>query len=331
MVILSHTVLLSARLLFSFFVSAPNSTIALSNLMSNIKNIDFTQYIGKDLGGVTVLRELGRGNMGIVFVAFQRSLKRQVAVKALPKALAHNTRASEQFRDEAEIIAGLSHPNVIPIFEMGENEDVYFQVMQLVNGSDLRTIIKNRLKYPVPSKRVLPILESVGIMIQVLDGLAFAHDEGIIHQDVKPANILMEVKTKRPLILDFGIARTAQMEYSSGGMIVGTPSYLSPEQARTEQTDARTDVYSAGVVLYEMLAGSLPMRKEKVRDLLLRKINQPDSLFIQSPSTFSPHIDSDMEKILLKATAGSLDARYSDCRAFQQDLVRYRDTHLRSF
>lgn len=298
--------------------------------MNTIKKVDFTSYIGKDLGGVTILRELGRGNMGIVFVAFQRSLKRQVAVKALPKMLAHTNKASEQFRDEAEIIAGLSHPNIIPIFEMGENDDIYYQVMQLIVGSDLRTIIKKRLKYPVPSKRVLPIDETLDIMIQVLDGLAYAHDEGIVHQDVKPANILLEEKTKRPLIADFGIARTAQMEYSSGGMIVGTPTYLSPEQARTEETDQRTDVYSAGVVLFEMLAGVLPMRKEKIRDLLLRKINDPDSVFPQRPSEVSPHIDESLERIIMRATAGSLEARYPTCRAFKEDLSSYRLTRLRS-
>jgi serine/threonine-protein kinase len=296
--------------------------------MSEVKQLDSAKFIGTSMGNVTILRELGRGNMGIVFIGFQNSLKRQVAVKTLPKALIPNLKASEQFRDEAEIVAGLNHPNIIPIFEMGETDDVYFQVIQLVTGSDLRTIIRNLAKHPVPSKRILPFRQTVDIMVQVLEGLAFAHDEGVVHQDIKPANILMDEKTRRPLIADFGIARTAQMEYSAGGVIVGTPTYLSPEQASTQPTDCRTDVYSAGIVLFEMLAGRLPIRKEKVQDLLLRKIHSPNTFFEIPPSQASTAINTRLERIILQATAGDPDDRYPDCRIFAADLAAYRDKYL---
>src|SRR5271157_2598652 len=144
--------------------------------------IDPAKLIGRQFGTVVIIKELGRGTMGIVFLGFQKSLKRQVAVKVLSKSGEASESARQKFRDEAETIAALSHPNIIPIFEMGEEDEFYFQVMQLISGSDLHHILENQRKHPVPSKRVLPLTETLEIVAQVLDGLGYAHEEGIVHQ-----------------------------------------------------------------------------------------------------------------------------------------------------
>jgi len=292
-------------------------------------SFDYDSFIGRELGNVTIIKELGRGNRGVVYIGFQKSLRRQVAVKILPKASTTTEEDRLRFQDEAEILAVLSHPNIIPIFEMGEEKEFYFQIMQLINGSDLNNIIKKRLLHPVPSKHLLPIEETLDIVIQVLDGLGYAHEEGVIHQDIKPANILMEERAKRPLIADFGIAKTMQMDSRSQiDVIIGSPVYISPEQASAEATDNRTDIYSVGVMLFKMLAGTLPRRKEKVAQILLRKIREPDTFFTQLPSEASPIIDDEMEKIILKAVAIDLENRYEDCYMFRDDLLHYRSKHV---
>jgi len=293
----------------------------------DIKAFDYREVIGLELGNVTITRLLGRGAMGAVFVAFQKSLKRQVAVKILPKTVATTDLSRQQFRDEAETIAALSHPYIIPIFEMGEHEKYYYQVMQLVQGSDLNVIVRNRLKHPVPGKRLLPIAFTLDLISKVLDGLAYAHDEGVVHQDIKPANILLEQRSMRPLIADFGIAKTAQLEYKAQGLIVGTPMYLAPEQASAAETDRRADVYSVGVILFEMLAGVLPLRQETAKQLLIRKVKMPDTVYIKRPSEASPLIDADLERTILKAISPHREDRYQDCAQFRAAIEQCRAAH----
>jgi eukaryotic-like serine/threonine-protein kinase len=288
--------------------------------------VEWSAFIGRDLGNVTLINELGRGVMGVVFVGYQKTLRRQVAVKVLVKAPGSGELASELFRDEGEMVAVLSHPNIIPIFEMGETEDCYYQVMQLVDGIDLRTTIRRLVKHPIPSKRLIPLLEMLDFMIQVLDALGYAHEEGVIHQDIKPANILIENRGKRPLVADFGIARALSGEYKSEGLVVGTPLYMSPEQVAGKVTDGRADIYSAGVILFEMAAGSLPVRpEEKTTKILMRKKNAPDTFFTAKPHEVSPRISADLEKVIMKAIAPAAEWRYRDCRSFIEDLKKIRD------
>ena len=300
----------------------------MKNLL-DIVSFDFNSFIGRELGNITILKELGRGNKGVVFIAFQKSLKRQVAVKILPKMCASTEEQRQQFRDEAEIIAILSHPNIITIFEMGEEEEFYFQVMQLINGSDLEKIIADHYKHPVAAKRLIPLEQTINVIIQVLDGLAYAHDEDIIHQDIKASNILIEERTKRPLIADFGIAKTSHLEYHlKEGIIIGSPTYMSPEQASGRETDRRTDIYSLGILLLKMLTGVLPVRKENVEEILVRKINEPETFIDRLPSEASPLIKKDLEKIILKAIEPDVEKRYKDCYSFKDDLTLFRDKHL---
>ncbi len=291
--------------------------------MPSIASIDLSQYIGANIGTVTLVKLLGQGTMGAVFIGYQATLKRQVAVKILPKSLASSTRAQQMFRDEAETVGILTHPNIVPVYEMGETSDFFFQVMQLVVGHDLRTIIVTARKHPVPTKRILPLLETIQYICQILDALGYAHEEGVFHQDIKPANILVDDRFKRPLVADFGIARTLWAEYSSTQMVVGTPLYMSPEQAACSEIDGRTDIYSVGVILMEMAAGLLPIQKEPLADMIKRKRNEPDTFFTARPSEINPSIHSDLEAIIFKAIAAHPDNRFADCQEFKTALEAY--------
>ena len=291
--------------------------------MSTIASIDLSQFVGANIGTVTLVKLLGQGTMGAVFIGYQTTLKRQVAVKILPKSLASSTRAQQMFRDEAETVGILAHPNIVPVYEMGEADGFFFQVMQLVVGQDLKSIIVKARRHPVPTKRILPVPETIQYVCQVLDALGYAHEEGVFHQDIKPANILVDDRFKRPMVADFGIARTIWAEYSSTPMLVGTPLYMSPEQAACAEVDGRTDIYSVGVILMEMTAGVLPILKEPLADMIKRKRNEPDTFFTARPSEINPSIHSDLEAIIYKAIAARPDGRFSDCQEFKTALETY--------
>jgi len=294
--------------------------------MAGIASFDFSQYIGANIGTVTLVKLLGRGAMGAVFIGYQTTLKRQVAVKILPKSVASSARAQQMFRDEAETIGILSHPNIVPVYEMGETGDFFFQVMQLVVGHDLRTIIAKTRKHPVPTKRILPVLETFQYICQILDALGYAHEEGVFHQDIKPANILIDDRFKRALVADFGIARTVWAEYGAKPMLAGTPVYMSPEQAACAAVDGRTDIYSVGVMLFEMAAGFLPTHQESVADLIKRKKNKPDTFFSARPSEINSSINSGLEAIIIKAMAANPDNRFANCMEFKTVLEVYLRT-----
>lgn len=299
------------------------SSIAGDHGMATISSIDFSGYIGTTIGTVTLVKLLGKGAMGAVFIGYQATLKRQVAVKILPRSLANSARAQKMFRDEAETVGILSHPNIVPVYEMGETDDFFFQVMQLVVGLDLRTIITKARKHPVPTKRILPLSETISWLCQVLDALGYAHDEGVFHQDIKPANILIDDRFKRPVVADFGIARTVWAEAGSTSLLFGTPLYISPEQAACSETDGRTDIYSVGVILLEMAAGQLPIRMESAADMIKRKKTEPASFFTARPSALNPAIDHELEAIISKATAPLVDHRFADCQEFKKQLETY--------
>lgn len=291
--------------------------------MTTIASIDLSQYVGTNIGTVTLVKLLGHGAMGAVFIGYQTTLKRQVAVKILPKELASSARARQMFRDEAETVGILNHPNIVPVYEMGETADFFFQVMQLVVGDDLRTILGKARKHPVPTKRILPMPETIKYICQILDALGYAHEEGVFHQDIKPANILVDDRFKRTLVADFGIARTVWAELSSTSKLVGTPKYMSPEQASLSAIDGRTDIYSVGVMLMEMTAGSLPMHKEPLADLIKRKRTEPETFFTARPSEINPSINSALEAIILKAIAPLPENRFADCLEFKVTLEAY--------
>jgi serine/threonine protein kinase len=287
------------------------------------KQFEPAGFIGKEFGNITLMNMIGKGAMGAVFIGFQKSLKRKVAVKLFPKALPESTTMKLRFRDEAETVAILNHPNIIPVYDMGDTEDFLYIVMQLIEGEDLRTYIQRHLLHPVPAKRGVPLITGLSLMLPILDALRFAHDEGVIHRDIKPANIIIDTKQNRPFLADFGIASTQHSENDATDTILGTPLYIAPEQTWGHHIDQRADIYSTGLVLYELIAGKLPLSKRTLAEVIRLKMYSPEMLFTCTPSAASPQIDKPLEDIILHAIEPEVGKRYQSCATFLEDLTEY--------
>ncbi|MBW2093734.1 MAG: serine/threonine protein kinase, partial [Deltaproteobacteria bacterium] len=254
--------------------------------------------------------------------------KRRIAVKILPKSLI-NEMSAEFFRQEAEAAAILSHPNIIPVYEVGNTGEFLFFTMQLVNGKSLAQYIKMAAKNPLPSRRFLPVDATLRIVIEVLDALDYAHQQEIIHRDIKSANILIESHTKRPIITDFGLAKVSRGPDENDSMILGTPTYMAPEQIQKAPVDPRTDIYATGTMLFEMLVSQLPFPKvSNVRDLLKAKLTLRDRFFQYRPSQLNPAVTEGLDRIIQKATAFHPEDRYASAREFKADLKEYRTRRL---
>lgn len=289
--------------------------------MTTIKEIDLSHLIGREVGTATLLSELGRGAMAVIFIAYQRTLRRQIAVKVLPRSVL-TPAAAEQFQQEAELAAILSHPNIIPIYEVGSTDEFIYFTMQLVQGRPLSYFIELARKHVVPSKRFLPLSTSLDLILAVLDGLAYAHTQDILHRDIKPANIMIEKHTKRPIIMDFGISKNIREAGEGGREVMGTPINMAPEQILGEELDHRADIYATGIVLFQMLAGTLPLAPyQSTRDLL--KLKLQDKWLVHPPSRVNPAVNEEMDRIVLKAIARNPADRYAVCQDFSQDLRRY--------
>ena len=215
--------------------------------------------------------EIGRGGMGIVYRARDRRLKRQVAIKLLPPELAFRSEIKSRFLREAETAAQLSHPNIVPIYTVDEQEQLVFFVMAYISGDNLAKRLHER--------GVLTVDETRKVMREVADALAYAHDRGVVHRDIKPDNILLDAVTGRPMVTDFGIARamdsSGDSRLTATGMAIGTPAYMSPEQAAGErEIDGRSDLYSLGILGYQMLTGEPPFTAGSTPAMLVKHISE---------------------------------------------------------
>ena len=238
--------------------------------MTSIANFKVDHLIGRQLGTSTIVKELARGGMAVVFIAYQRSLKRQIAVKILPKSLL-TQKTADLFRQEAESAAILSHPNIIQIYEVGETDEFLFFTMQLIQGLSVAKSLAMAKKNILPSKRILPLNTTIRIITQVLDALNYAHTQEIIHRDIKPANILIEKHTQRAMITDFGVAKVLRGEDEKHSMLLGTPTYMAPEQVLRTKMDNRIDIYATGTMFYQMLVPELPFLSINPRLICLNK------------------------------------------------------------
>jgi serine/threonine-protein kinase len=261
-------------------------------------------------GEYSLQREIGRGGMGIVYLAREVQLDRDVAIKVLPANLARLTTARERFIQEARTAAGLSHPHIVPIHRVGEADGFVFFVMSYVEGETLG----ERLRTQGP----LPPADAARILREVAWALAYAHGRGVIHRDVKPDNILLEAGTGRAMVTDFGIAHGGgQSALADAGKIMGTAHFMSPEQGANKPLDGRSDIYSLGVVGYLAISGRLPFEEASVPALIARQsIDTPQSLMSVAPGV-PPALAAAIDRCLNRDP----DARFPDGEALAAALA----------
>ena len=292
--------------------------------MTSLEKFDTNHFIGKEIGSSVILGELARGGMAIVFIAYQRTLKRRIAVKILPKILL-TPRKAELFQQEAETAAILSHPNIIQILDVGDIDEFIFFTMQLIRGTPLTYHINSAKKQILPSKRFMPVKAIIKLFIQILDGLDYAHQQGIIHRDIKPDNIMIEKHTQRPIITDFGVAKVLRDAEEDMSVTRGSPLYMPPEQIINKSMDNRSDIYAVGIMLFETLVPKLPLPKfESYEELLKHKLLNKNGFFLKKPSDLNPFIDKRMDHIIQSAIAYESEKRFESCNEFKRALQDYQ-------
>jgi len=254
-------------------------------------------------------RKLGSGGMADVWLAEDQELGRKVAIKMLHERYANDVQFVERFRREATHAAGLSHPNVVAIHDRGEAEGSYFIVMEYVEGRTLKELIVTRGMCPIPV--------AISYTRQVLAALRYAHRNGIVHRDIKPHNVLVD-NEGRVKVADFGIARAGSSQMTEAGSIIGTAQYLSPEQARGAPVDQTSDLYSTGIVLYELLTGGVPFNGETPVEIAMKHLSQVPA----PPSSHRPEIPRDLDYVALRALAKDPADRYHSAEEMDSDLER---------
>jgi eukaryotic-like serine/threonine-protein kinase len=259
-------------------------------------------------GRYRILRKLGAGGMANVYLAEDEELGRRVAIKILNDRYANDELFIERFRREAKSAAGLSHPNIVSIYDRGQAEGTYYIAMEVIEGRSLKELILTR--------GPLPIAQAIAFTLEILDALRFAHRHGIIHRDVKPHNIL--IGGERLKVTDFGIARAGASQMTEAGSIMGTAQYLSPEQARGAPVTASSDLYSVGIVLYEMLTGKVPFSGDSAIEIAMKHLNEVP----RPPSKTRPEIPTELDHVVLRALAKAPEDRYQTAEEFADDLHR---------
>lgn len=259
------------------------------------------------LGKYLLIRKLGHGGMGSVYQAWDPHLKRWVAIKILTVRLEGGEELL-RFQREAQTVAALQHPHIVDIYDVARDGDRHYLVMKFVEGKTL-------------AGQVLPPRRACELMIAVAQAVDYAHSQKVIHRDLKPQNIMVDTSGK-PWVMDFGLAKHAEaMNLTSPGTVVGTPSYMSPEQAagNLRQIDPRSDVYSLGAILYEILTGKPPFQGASAIETIKMVVNRP----LTPPSQINPDVPRELEAIVLKAMEKDKSRRYPTALSFAHDLERY--------
>lgn len=263
------------------------------------------------LGHYEIRQRIGHGGMGDVYLGYERPLDRLVAIKVLPAELARDAEFVRRFRVEATAVARLNHPNIVPIHFIGEDQGHHFYAMQFIEGESLADLLARRGK--------LTVDEALPIVQQTLAGLALAHDHGMVHRDIKPGNILLDQKSRRTLLADFGLVKSLGSSVkgkTTTGIVMGTVDYISPEQGRGLAVDARSDLYSIGVLLFRMLSGKLPFTADSPTALIFQHVyEKPPSL-----REIDPEIPDSLVGVVERLLAKAPDERYQSTDELQADL-----------
>ena len=262
------------------------------------------------LGRYVIESEIGRGAMGVVFKATDSVLQRVVAVKTVNMALEreHADKYEARFYQEARAAGGLNHPNIVTVYDAGKAGDVVYMAMEYIQGVELRTLLTEG--------QPMGVSQALSIAAQVAEGLAYAHQAGVVHRDIKPANIMV-VADGPVKITDFGIARMrASADLTQTGVMLGSPKYMSPEQVIGKRADHRSDIFSLGVILYEMVSGTAPFSGENVTALMYQIVNFAPP----APSAVNRAVPEMLDFIVAKMLAKLLEERYQDARELARDL-----------
>jgi gliding motility-associated-like protein len=257
-----------------------------------------------------IIDEVGRGGMAIVYKAIQKSLDRIVALKVIPKEFTHDKEFVSRFKNEARDSGKLNHPNIITVYDSGEIGGYPYMVMEYLEGGTISDLIRK--------KRYLAQEEIKKIIIPILDGLGNAHKQGIIHRDIKSSNIMFD-KMGRPVLMDFGIAKSIEgTKFTQAGTYMGTPAYSSPEQADTDrEVNHQTDIYSLGIVLYEMTTGSVPFKGENPINVLYDVIHKTPT----PPNEINNGLELDFSNAIMHSLEKDLTIRYHNCESFSNALI----------
>lgn len=263
---------------------------------------------GKTIGKYHIEERLGRGGMAEVYKGYQESLDRHVAIKIMHTFLMSEEDFLQRFKREARAMAALSHPNIVRVYDFDVyGEDSYFLVMEYIDGGTL----KQKLEELAQTNERLPLQTSVKMITEVADALAYAHRRQMIHRDIKPANIMLRKETGQAVLTDFGIVKlvgTQSMAYTATGALIGTPAYMSPEQAMGQPGDERVDIYSLGVLLFQLVTNQLPFAGDTPLAVVMKHVSEPTPM----PMTFNPDIPLDLQEVILKAMAKEPEDRFQN-------------------
>jgi serine/threonine protein kinase/tetratricopeptide (TPR) repeat protein len=269
----------------------------------------------KDLTGITlgkyqVLERLGRGGMADVYRAYQPGMDRYVAIKVMHGHLSEDPGFIERFKREAQSVGTLRHPNIVQVIDFDAVDNEYYMVMEFIEGDSLKALLTRR--------GALPVDEAIALMMKIADAVAYAHRAGMIHRDLKPANILM-TKGGEPILTDFGVAKILSATNLTGtGVAIGTPAYMSPEAGRGDKVDERADIYSLGIMFYEMVTGMLPFDADTPWAVILKHISEP----LPRPTAVLPGLPQAVERIMLKALSKDPNERYQTASDMREALVK---------
>jgi len=262
------------------------------------------------LGRYVIDSEIGRGAMGVVFKATDSVLQRTVAVKTVNMAMEkdHADKYEARFYQEARAAGGLNHPNIVTVYDAGKAGDVVYMAMEYIQGVELRSLLVEG--------QPMGVAQALSVAAQVAEGLGYAHQQGVVHRDIKPANIMV-VADGPVKITDFGIARMrASADLTQTGVMLGSPKYMSPEQVIGKRADHRSDIFSLGVILYEMLTGAAPFSGENVTALMYQIVNFAPP----APSSVNKQVPEMLDFVVAKMLAKPLEERYQDAREVAKDL-----------
>lgn len=264
------------------------------------------------LGRYRIESEIGRGSMGAVYLGRDPQIGRQVAIKTLALSREFEgdklVEARERFFREAETAGRLQHPGIVTIFDAGEAQDLAYIAMEYIKGEDLQ-------RYTSPG-RLLPLTQLLEIIARVAEALAYAHSQGVVHRDIKPANVMVDLESGLVKVTDFGVARLDDSSRTRTGLVLGTPSFMSPEQMAGRRTDGRSDLYSLGVMLFQLLTASLPHQGETMAQLMRQIANEtaPDIRSLR------PELPQELADVVALALEKRPEVRYADGGQLAQDL-----------